>query len=36
VKLDSGRYLDVVAIVNNLADAGESHLAALYTDAATD
>ncbi len=36
VKLDSGRYLDVVAIVNNLADAGESHLAALYTDAAAD
>jgi hypothetical protein len=34
VKLGSGHELDVVAIVGNPAGAGQSRLAALYTDAA--
>jgi hypothetical protein len=36
VKLASGREVDVVAIVRDLADAGQLRLAALYADAAAD
>src|SRR5258706_2515111 len=35
IKLASGRAVDVIAIVSDLADAGQARLAALYADAAT-